>query len=274
MATATAKGASLNPADFQSGGAVPDGRCIIKAAQAVEFDYGGNAPAVPAVAIVFHAADGTDYEQNYSAGKLENLTPSADGTELVHPGGEQAKIGKSSNFAAFVAAMVGAGFPPTSLGSKVTCFVGADVEIVNQAQPKRPGLKDQTEGKTIPLPVKYYGQGKIGGIGAKTTARPIATPAPARKAMATAAPDQTNGAVDESAAERIMVALASAPDNTLGRLKLSTTVWLAAQKEKDPAALQYKKLAGDPEWLAANATGADGNERWVLDGDNVMGIPT
>lgn len=247
------KSASLNPADFQSGGAVPDGRYIIKDAQAVEFDYGGRAQAVPAVAIVYQAADGSTVEQNYSAGRLENLTPSEDGTELVHPGGEDARISKSSNFAAFVAAIVNAGFPPGKLGSKVTCFIGADVDVANVAQPKRPGLKDNVEGKTIPLPTKYYGQGSVGGQ--KST----------KSAPASVA---SNGSLDESATKRILAALNGAPDQTLGRVKLATTVWLVAQKEKDPAALQYKKLAGDANWLTEHA-----GESWVVDGDNVTAIP-
>lgn len=243
-----AGGASLNPADFTSGGMLPDGRYTIKSAQAVEFDYGGTTSGVPAVEIVYLPHEGGEtVSQHYSAGKAEYLEPSEDGTELVHPNGEDAKIAKNSNFGSFVAAMVKAGFPPTELGSKVTCFVGADVEMVQTAQPKRAG---SDKDKTLPLPTKYYGKATAGkGKGA-----------PAAKAPAAAA---SNGNVDSAAVERIKAVLAGEAEGTLGRVKLATKVWLTAQKAKDPNAAAYKKLASDVQWLEDHADEGE----WVLDGD-------
>lgn len=260
---ATTKGASLNPADFSSGGAVPDGRYTIKTAQAVEFDYGGNAAAVPALCLVLVDGSGTEFTQHYSAGKLENLVPSDNGDEFVHPGGDDAKISKSSNLASFIAAIVNAGFPPNELTAKVTCFNGADVDIVNQAQPKRPGLKDQQEGKTIPLPVKYYGKAKAGKSGAR--------PSPARTAGATTktpatpvAASPSNGDLDAEAIMRVQEALTNAKDNSLNLVKVKLTVWQLATKAKDANATAYRTLV-TPEWLEANAEAGG----WTWDGETV-----
>lgn len=246
-----AGGASLNPADFTSGGMVGDGRYTIKDAKAVMFDYGGTTTAVPAVEITYLPHEGGEpISQHYSAGKAEFLEPSDDGTELVHPNGEDAKLAKSSNFGTFVAAIVKAGFPPTELGSKVTCFVGADVEIVQQAQPTRAGSSNKD--KTIPLPTKYYGK-VAGGKAAKGASKPAAA----------AAASNGGGSVDDATVERIKAVLAGEEDKTLGRVKLATKVWLTAQKAKDPNAAAYKKLAGDVKWLEDHADEGE----WVLDSD-------
>lgn len=258
--------ASLNPADFASGGAVPDGRYVIKAAQAVEFDYGGTADAVPALAIVY--SDGhNDVEQNYSAGKAEHLTPTSDGSAFEHPNGEVPKIGKNSNMGLFIKAILDAGFPPNELGSKVTCFLGADVDIVNQAQPKRPGLKDQVEGKTIPLPSKYYGKVKAGswsqGPGKGRPAASAKT-SPKPSAQSTASNGDTD---DEAAVGFIQAALEGEEGVTLATL--GTKVWKGIMKGKDndakKLASDYKKLALNAEWLEEHSE--EGG--WVTDGETV-----
>ena len=260
-------GASLLPGDFGGGAIIPDGRYTIKAIQTQMFDYNGTQPEGPACAIVFHGADGTDHEQNYSAGKAEFLVPNKDGSEFVHPRGETAKITKGSNFALFVSAMVDAGFPVAELTSKVTAFLGADVEIVNKAQPKREGLKDSKEGKTIPLPTKYYGKGKA-------TARPAARPTAAARTAPAAAPSTTsaapaasataNGALDDDAILAVQEVLAIADGNKTTIPRLGTAVMLTLAKAKNPNAQAIRKML-TPEWLTAQSEVGS----WIVDGADI-----
>lgn len=257
------KAASMNPADFGSGGAVPDGRYVIKAAQCIEFDYDGKANPVPAAEIVLF--DGTtDYSQKYSAGRLEALVPSDDGTEFVHPNGEDAKINNKSNFGVFIKALVDAGLPATELTSKITSLVGLDLDMVSKAQEKRPGLKDQVEGKTILLPVKYHGRVKTGKAPARGAAGKAAASAPASARAASTTQPASNGDLDSEAIIKVQEALTNAKDNTLNLVKIKLTVWQLATKAKDANATNYRNLI-TMDWLEANADAGG----WAVAGDTV-----
>lgn len=257
------KGASLLPQDFAAGGAIPDGDYMIASARAAIFNYGGNGPETPAIHVTFADADGESREQHYSAGKMEFLKPSEDGLRLVHPEGGDARIGKQSNAAAFLVSLIDGGFPVERLGDDLSAIDGTRVTIVNKAQPKRAGLTDQKEGKTIPLVAKVLslpgeGKGGVKGAAAKPATR---TPATA----ASTAASNGGGNLDESAISAIQEILAEAPDNTLTRLKLGTNVMLKLSKAKDPNMSGIKKLASDAVWLAANAEAGG----WTTDGDTV-----
>lgn len=265
--TATVKGASLLPADFTSGGAVADGEYSIEAAITQMFNYGGAAPDTPTLCITYKGTDGALIDQNYSAGKSDSLIPSEDGKRFVHPSGEEAHINKSSNAAAWLGSIINSGFPVARMSDDVSCFVGTRVQVVNSAQPKRPGLKDHVEGKTIPLVVKVValpGEGKKGTASARSAASTSGSTATA----AAAAASPSNGAavnLDEAAISAIQEVLAEAPENKLTRLKLATGVMLKLTKTKDPNMAQIKKLASTPEFLAANAEAGG----WVSDGETV-----
>lgn len=257
------RGASLNPKDFAVGGALPDGEYTIAAAGAAIFNYGGNGPETPAIHITLADENGEAREQYYSAGKLETLTPSSDGKRLVHPSGGDAKISNSSNAAAFLLSLMNAGFPPEKLGDDISNITGTRVLIENKAQPKRAGLADQKEGKTIPLVAKVLSlPGEAKGA-AKGAAK-----APATRTQATAASTASSngsGDLDETAMTTIQEILAEAPDNKLTRLKLGTNVMLKLSKEKHPQMGVIKKLATDPAWLAAQAEVGG----WTSDGETV-----
>jgi hypothetical protein len=255
------KGASLLPNDFAVGGALPNGEYTIAASKASTFDYNGTQPASPALHITFADADGEAREQYYSAGKLEFLAPDVDGRRFINPNGDDAKISKQSNAAAFLISIINAGFPVDKLGDDVTVFAGTKVLIENVAQQKREGLKDQKEGKTIPLVAKIIslsGEAKSGARGAAKI--PVtATPKTA------ASPASSNGNLDEAAITAIQEILAETPDNSLTKLKLGTQVMLKLSKAHDPNLNAIKKLATDSVWLAAQAEAGG----WVSDGNTI-----
>lgn len=256
------QGASFVPEDFGKGGTIPDGRYTIIKAQTQEFDYGGTTTGTPTCAFVFKSHDGQEYEQNYSAGKLENLTHSADHTMFVHPRGEKAIINDGSNFALFLKATLNAGFPKAELTNKVTCFVGADVEIVNQAQPKRnlEGSKD----KTIPLPTKYYGKAGTAAKARPTAARTAPAAATSTTSAAPAASATVNGDLDADAIIAVQEVLAIADGNKTTVPRLGTAVMLMLAKAKNPNAQAIRKLL-TPDWLTANGEAGS----WVVDGADI-----
>jgi hypothetical protein len=251
----TGTGASLQPETFGGGQIIPDGRYIIKEIKTTTFNYAGKGPESAACAVIFRSADGTDHEQYYSAGKMEFLVPNEANDEFVHPDGGDARIAGGSNFALFMTALKESGFPMGELGAKVTGLLGADLDIANKAQPKREGLKDQKDNKTIPLPVKYYGKAKGVAKGAAKTTTTAKAEAPA-----------ANGAtLDEEARNVVLMVLAEAPDNTMSRVKLGTQVMLKLAKDKSPNMAAIKKLASDPAWLASQAEAGG----WTVAEDNV-----
>jgi hypothetical protein len=251
-----AKGSLLPENAVGGSGIIPDGDYNIKDIVAHLFDYGGRTEAVPAIAVTYVADDGTEYEQNYSAGKGSSLAQPEDGKRFE-------VIGRNSNASAWLGSIINGGFPAGKVDDDVTVFKGCRVTVTNTAQPKRPGLKDQAEGKTIPLVTKVLAlPGAKGGV-----TRPTA--AATQSKTAAPAATSTNGNVDDHAVEVIQAILATATDgsNSLTRLKLGTAVMLTLAKQKDPHMVAVKKLATDATWLAAQM------ERdpapWVFDADTI-----
>ena len=149
---------SLNPANMTGGGAVADGEYTLAKLVVASFNYGGQAAATPACLITYKDAAGQEQEQAYTAGA---------GAEMGTDGKSFVSMAKSSNFAMWVASIVEAGFPVDKLGDDVTVFQGYRVKVAAKAQPKRAGLKDQQEGKTIVLVTEIVAA--PGGKAAKAT---------------------------------------------------------------------------------------------------------
>lgn len=247
-----AKG-SLLPENAVGGGAVPDGDYTIKEIQTGMFDYGGRTEEVPAITVLYASDDGSTVEQSYSAGKGAKLFDPPDGKRFE-------VVGKNSNAFQWIGSMIAAGFPKASVDDDVTVFKGCRVTVVNQAQPKRPGLKDQTEGKTIPLVTKVLA---LPGKKAAPAARPTAAATPSKAAVPAASSNGEPTELDAHAIEVIQQIVATAPENTITRLKLGTAVMLTLAKAKDPQMAAIKKLATDAAWLVANAELGG----WTSDGE-------
>ena len=227
-------GASLT--DPVVGGLLDDQDVTCIESKTGEYTYPGGA-TTNALILTLQTDDGAEYVEAYSSG-VSVGTKDETGFETTPKDNSKAKR--------FIMAMVGLG---VAVGNTVKVFEKLKFHVKREALPKMRGIdKEGDKDKTILLPTAILKAGK-----------------------ATAAPKATvtsNGSLDEAATRRILAALNGAPDQTLGRVKLATTVWLVAQKEKDPAALQYKKLAGDANWLNEHA-----GESWVVNGDEVVLIP-
>jgi len=261
------KGASLAPEDHAGGGSIPDGDYLIKESYAGLFTYAGVVPeGVPAIMVLYRADDGSEYEQPYKAGDNEHLVPSDDGERFLHPQGEEARIYKGGAASMWLGSLAKAGFKIN--GDSVKQFKGTRVTLVNTAAPK--GRDGQGKDKVIPLVSKVLGTAK--GPGPK-----VATPAPTRTPgattaaatiSATASPSNGAGDLDATARDMILTILASAPDNTITRVKLSTDVLLTATKNPNLKAhnTALKKLAGDSAWLIENASVGG----WSTDGETIQ----
>jgi hypothetical protein len=253
-----AKG-SLLPENAVGGGAVPDGDYIIKEIQTGMFDYGGRTEEVPAITVLYAADDGSTVEQSYSAGKGAKLMDPPDGKRFE-------VMGKNSNAFQWIGSMLSSGFPKAQLDDDVTVFKGCRVTVVNQAQPKRPGLKDQTEGKTIPLVTKVLAlPGKI-GVTPKAPARPTAAATASKTAPPAASSNGEPTELDARAIEVIQQIVATAPDLTISRLKLGTAIMLGLAKAKDPQMAVLKKMGTDAAWLTQYAELGG----WTFDNDTLV----
>jgi hypothetical protein len=256
------KGASLAPEDHAGGGSIPDGDYVIKESYAGLFTYAGVVPeGVPAIMVLYRADDGSEYEQPYKAGDNEHLVPSDDGERFLHPQGEEARIYKGGAASMWLGSLAKAGFKIN--GDSVKQFKGTRVTLVNTAAPK--GRDGQGKDKVIPLVSKVLGTAK--GPGPKAVAT---VPAKTVAATTTPAPAASNGNsdIDATARDMILTILASAPDNTITRVKLSTDVLLTATKNPNLKAhnTALKKLAGDSAWLIENASVGG----WSTDGETIQ----
>jgi hypothetical protein len=107
-------------------------------ALAVEWDYNGNAPMGPALAVEFTDANGAQHIQYYSAGKAEDWRPheSGEGFETV-----SGKTGfdQNCNLSKLMISLVEAGFPKEHLTGSVKVLIGTVCHVVQVAQ-QRAGL--------------------------------------------------------------------------------------------------------------------------------------
>lgn len=249
---ANVKGASLAPEDHGGAGQIPDGDYLIVNSYAGSFTYGGQVPeGVPAIMVTYKGDDGAEYEQPYKAGDNEHLSASEDGDRFIHPNGGDAKIYKGGAASMWLGSLAKCNFPIT--GDSVRQFKGTKVTLTNTAAPK--GKTSDNKDKVIAMVSKILSLPKATSSASKTTVSAV-KPSGATTATATAHAT-TNGNADltPTAIEMIQAILADAPDNTMTRVKLSTSVMLRATKDPSHKAnmTALKKLAGDPTFLLEHA---------------------
>ena len=222
---------SLNPANMTGGGAVADGEYTLAKLVVASFNYGGQAAATPACLITYKDAAGQEQEQAYTAGA---------GAEMGQDGKSFVSMAKSSNFAMWVASIVEAGFPVDKLGDDVTVFQGYRVKVAAKAQPKRAGLKDQQEGKTIVLVTEI-----VSAPGGKAAPKGAGTKA--------AVNEDAEPAGDEALITAVQEQLAKV-EGGQDRGKLATAIYINAIRSKVASAeATAMKKAITTEWLTANA---------------------
>lgn len=270
---ASARGASLDPNTHTKGGAVPDGDYLIKQVSCVLWDYNGQGPQGPAIAVLYGDPKdaAVEYTQYYSAGKIEFLVPSDDGKRMVHPRGEEAKYAGGSNASVWLSSVMKAGFPAERMaGDDVTVFAGTGVRVESVAQQKR-GLANEKEGKTIPLVTK------INSVGGKVASRPTAAKPAAATQQSAATPAATstgNGDVSSVAIAAVLQCLSVAPDNTLKIKGLG----VRAMKYTPGVNLNTLTKLLTPDWFKSHQeqVGWDSNDETVafpgLDSDTLTAV--
>ena len=146
---------SLSLDDMVEGGGPPiQQNLVIKEAAFGYFDYGGKAPQVTAVKVVFVTDSGEELSpQHYSVGDPSRFQPSGDGQHLVAVGGATG-VSKTSNFGILLVELANVGFPVDRLTQE-------GIKLLN-------GLYAYWDGKTPPSRM-----GLTGGAGGDRGRQPV-----------------------------------------------------------------------------------------------------
>jgi len=129
---------SFNPDTFTSGGLIDDMDVDITDVLCVDWDYNGNAPLGPALAIEFTDPNGATHTQYYSAGKAEDWKASEDG-EHFEPVSGKTGLNMTTNLGMFINSLVTAGFPKEWLTDSLKVLIGTKCHVLQQVT-ERKGL--------------------------------------------------------------------------------------------------------------------------------------
>ena len=140
---------SIKPSDQQHGGILDDADVLIKSMLFTTFDYNGQTEPGLSLEVVFQQENGEETTQNYSAGKLERMVPSADGRYTEQAVGANATgLNDNCNAGMFMRSLVEQGFPEDKIDEaqgSTEVFEGTVVHVNQQAQKKRAGLANQDD---------------------------------------------------------------------------------------------------------------------------------
>lgn len=129
---------SLNPESFGQGGLIDDIDVEITDALAVTWDYNGNAPMGPALAVEFTDVNGGQHIQYFSAGKAEDWQAHESGEGFMPVSGKTG-FNNNSNIAMFLDSLVTAGFPKEHMTGNVKVFIGTKCHVIQKVT-ERKGL--------------------------------------------------------------------------------------------------------------------------------------
>jgi len=202
-------GVSIKPSEFVEGGAVPvDKNLTWKECRFNLFDYTTKAGEVVATTVAARIKmvddEGTEYEQQYSAGDPARFAPSADGKTLEALTDSES-MSKSSNYYVLMNALINAGFPENKLGDDISVLDGLYTHNIGIPEPKRSGLvrepKEGARERVISVPdsiIRLPWEKKGKGAAAKS------------KAAATPAADESDEDADADALVMVTEMLADA----------------------------------------------------------------
>lgn len=160
---------SLNPESFGQGGLIDDIDVEITDALAVTWDYNGNAPMGPALAVEFTDVNGGQHIQYFSAGKSEDWQAHESGEGFVPVSGKTG-FNNNSNIAMFLDSLVTAGFPKESLTGNVKVFIGTKCHVIQKVTERKGLIRT---GKNADRPSSVLIVSKIhqlpAGVGAQGT---------------------------------------------------------------------------------------------------------
>lgn len=244
--------ASLDPENFSTGsGLFDDVDGVVTGAHFTnEPPDGYTADGNPLFFVLEIQIDGADgpVEQRYSMGGKagDQFTVSDDGLGLI-PEGPHSRLGASSKFGLFMAALKTEGFPIASLGGEdgnMGALVGLRAHFNRIPDPERKGLQQRPGQKEKKYPESTLVVTKIHALPgekpatakkATTTAKPAAGKATSKPAAAPVADDE-----DIQVAEETLVVLLAANNGTIQKSKLP--ILAARELAKHPRRQEVSKL--------------------------------
>jgi len=236
---------SMKPSDAEAGGLLDDVNATITEAEATTWDYNGQADPGPALKVILKSDDGTETEQYYSAGKMERIVPSEDGTCFYPAEGSSSKgMNNSTNCMAFLLSLVDHGFPEEKL-ENVTSLVGLYAHFNRVPQKQRAGLEENPDKKRtilvatkiITLPWETKGKGKAG------SAKPTSGSTQAQTKGST----NGDGDLNAEAIDAVIAALAKA-DGPIEYKKLGMAAFQAGNPKSPNRKHLIKYVMEDSFW--------------------------
>jgi len=246
---------SLNPNTFTAGGLIDDIDVEITDALAVEWDYNGQAPLGPALAIEFTDVNGVAHIQYYSAGKLEDWRAHESGEGFMAQSGKTGFNG-SSNIAKFIDSLLKAGFPEALMNSgNVKVYVGLKCHV-QQTAAERKGLirtgKNADRPSTTLLVTKIHSL--PGSVGGGASQSPVASAQVRPNGQAAGQATAGTEDVDSTIVQALLEALVE-PDTVISKKDLNKVVFQYYTKQgiTDRVRNQAVVRSGNQEFLKSLA---------------------
>lgn len=246
---------SSRPSDAVSGGGAPDNVdvTILECRAVSDFDYNGTQEPCPALYVKMKDnQSGNEYEQNYTAGKLNRLVADDSGEYFVPAEGSSAAgMITGCNAFMFLAALTDKGFPEDKLDNFST-LVGLSGHM-NAVAPKSRG--EGVSNKPVAIFTKIHKMpwetvGKAGGASqGKSSTQPSTV-------------SETNGGGDDDSVEAVASFLRT-NGGTFSRKQLGISVF------KNNPKMEQKARTMLLQTLQKDAFFADHEDRFINDGENV-----
>ena len=215
---------SLNPDTFNIGGLIDDIDVEITDALAVEWDYNGQAPLSPALAVEYTDVNGAAHIQYYGAGKLEDWRAHESGEGFVPVSGKTG-FNNSSNVAMLLDSLVKAGFPKDQLTGNVKVLIGTKCHVLQQVTERKglirsgPNANKQTSVLLVTKIHQLPMSGGGAGVGAGATVHAAqgkangaaTTPVNAQQPVPAQAADSGAVDLDSTIQEALLTALGENP---------------------------------------------------------------
>ncbi len=263
---------SLNPDMATQGGLIDDINVEITDALAVMWDYNGNAPTGPAMAVEYTDVNGAQHIQYYSAGKAEDWLAHESGEGFVSVSGKTG-FNSNSNIMMLFDSLVKAGFPKEHLTGNVKVIVGTKGHVLQHITERKGLIRT---GKNADRPSSVLLVSKItelpAGVGGTAVAQQ-ATQA-ATKAPAAAATGHVNGAAAAAATTPAMGGdLDAELQGYLQTALLELPEGVSVIEKKDIVKIVFKKATEDGKAAAdRNKAVIRAGQQDFLNSLNAVGI--
>jgi hypothetical protein len=269
-----ARAASLCPADMDESNLLDNIRCTWKGCCFEMTDYGGKSQLKrPAFKATLEEPGGTEHDdQWWSAGKVEEWSPSDDGQLLLAVGGKT-RIHKKSNFGLLMQSLLDNGYPADKFTTEAGGFDGLECQMmqVDSGRGEREGKDGKKYADTVLVVSEIFkfpwekGKAKSGGAkGSTQTAKGKA----GAGAVGKGKDDDSGGGkadaetVDIETQLQLIIAEALLDKPKIAKNMLPATIMIIGKRKKvDPKSTQAMiQLSAKDEYLSRD------DHPWEFDG--------